>query len=333
MKRFFAFFTVLVAAAIAPAVAQQGAARVTGGAPVQPSARPVLAPQLPPAATPTARGPMPTPLPGGPMASAPVDLKAEAIERIAPLTAQEVIQLRQELDARATAMQQPLTQVGKPVRRVVSLDLSPGAAPEVFRAAFGQGGVVTFMDAAGRPWPVLELENYNPSGLDVSVLGSNGVSIGVKSSSTRIGNIAVRLEGLSSPVTFAVAIGQEEIDYSLEMQLARYLPGAPAPVGAVEGLPSLAAPDMMNYLLGTPPTSARQLTSNNSVVRAWQISPQTMVVRTEAMLASPRYSRRQSSANGMTVYELPISPKLILASQGQMQSVSLMGFEGTKERI
>lgn len=331
MKRLLTALTVVAAAAV-PAFAQQGAARVTN-APVQPVAAPALAPQLPPAATPTARGPMPTPLPGGAMAvPAPVDLKAEAIERIAPLTPKEVIQLRQELDARSAAMQQPLAQVGKPVRRVVSLDLSPGASPEVFRAAFGQGGVVTFMDAAGRPWPVIELENYNPTGLDVTVLGSNGVSIGVKSPSTRVGNIAVRLDGLSSPVTFAVAVGQQEIDYSVEMQLARYLPGAPAPVGAVEGLPSLAAPELMNYLLGTPPTSARQLTTNNSGVRAWQISPQSMVVRTEALLASPRYSRRQSSANGMTVYELPLSPKLILASQGQMQSVSVTGFEGTKER-
>lgn len=261
-----------------------------------------------------------------------MDLKAEAIERIAPLTPQEVIQLRQELDSRANAMRQPLTPVGKPVRRLVNLDLSPGSAPEVVRSAFGQGGVVTFMDAAGRPWPVIELENYNPTGLDVTVLGTNGVSIGVKDQSTRMGNIAVRLEGLSSPVMFAVAVGQQEIDYSVEMHLARYLPGAPAPVGSVEGLPSLAAADLMNYLLGTPPKSARQLTANSSSVRAWQISPQSMVVRTDALLASPRYSRRQSSASGMTVYELPLSPKLILASQGQMQSISVTGFQGTKEQ-
>lgn len=332
MKR---ILTILAALSVVttPAFSQQGVQRVSSQGQVQPVAAPVLAPQLPVVSTPTARGPMPTPLPGGAMlAPAPINLREEAVDRIAPLSPQEVLELRKELDARSAAMQQPLAPVGKPVRRVVSLDLSPGAAPEVVRAAFGQGGVVTFMDAAGRPWPVLELENYNPTGLDVAVLGSNGVSIGVKSPSTRIGNIAVRLEGLSSPVTFAVATGQLEIDYSVEMQLARFLPGAPAPVGAVEGLPTLAAPELMNFLLGTPPNGARQLAADNSGVRAWQISPQVMVIRTEALLASPRFSRRQSSANGMTVYELPLSPKLILASQGQMQTVSLMGFEGTKEQ-
>lgn len=330
MIKFASSLAIVLLAANTSAMAQQGSVRVTQGPSVQPVAAPVLAPQLPPAATPTSRGPMPTPLPGGQMA-APIDLKTEAIERIAPLTPKEVLELRRELDARSAAMQQPLTSVGKPVRRVISLDLSPGASPEVVRSAFGQGGVVTFLDAAGRAWPIVDLENYNPSGLEVTILGVNGVSIGVKNQGTRIGNIAVQLQGLSSPVTFAVATGQAEIDYSVEMHLARYLPGAPAPVGAVEVLPSLAAPELLNYLLGTPPQSARQLSADNAGVRAWQVNAQTMIVRTEALLASPRYSRRQSSANGLTVYELPISPKLILAAQGQMQSVSLTGFEGTKE--
>jgi len=296
-------------------------------------ATPQLVTPLPPAATPTARGPMPTPLPGGAMpAPMPINLQQEALERIAPLTPAEILDLRRDLDRRGAAMTQPLNQVGRPVRRVVSLDLSPGAAPEVVRTAFGQGGVVTFLDAAGRPWPVLDLDNFNPGGLDVGILGVNGVSIGVKSATVRFGNIAVRLEGLSSPVTFGVAIGQEEIDYSVEMKLARYLPGLPAPVGSVEALPSLAAPELLNYLLGTPPSTARALKSDNPAAKAWQVNSQTMIVRTEALLASPRYSRRQSSASGMTVYELPASPRIILASQGQMQSVTVTGFEGTKEQ-
>jgi intracellular multiplication protein IcmK len=276
---------------------------------------------------------MPTPLPNGQIArSAPIDLKKEALEKSAPLTPEEILELRRDLEERTNASNEPLRPIGKPVRRPVTVDLSPSATPEVVRSAFGQGTVVTFLDAAGRPWPVVTADNFNPRGLDVAVLGSNSVSIAVKSPTARIGNIAVQLEGFTSPVIFSVAIGQAEIDYSVEMQLPRYLPGAPAPVGAVESLPSLNAPELLNYLLGTIPKGARTLVSSATNVSAWQINSQTMIVRSDGLLASPRYLRRQSSANGLTVYELPISPRITLASQGQMQSVSLSGFEATKEQ-
>lgn len=322
---------VMLAAAI-PGYSQGVSRTTAGSAPVQPVATPVIAPQLPPAQTPTSRGPMPTPLPGGALQAAPIDLKGEAIDRIAPLTASEVLELRRELGVRSSAMQQLLEPLGKPVRRSITLDLSPNASPELFRTALGQGGVITFLDAAGRPWPVLDVDNFNGNALGHDIMGVNGVSIGLKTDRVRQASIAIRLEGLPSPVTLAVVTGQPEIDYSVEVMLPRYLPGAPAPVGAVESLPTLASADLMNFLLGTPPNTARQLKADSSAVRAWQVSPQTMIVRTDALLASPRYSRRQSSANGITVYELPVSPKILLASQGQMQSVGVTGFEGTKEQ-
>jgi intracellular multiplication protein IcmK len=274
---------------------------------------------------------MPTPLPGGPI-GAPLNLRQEAIDKIAPLSPKEIIELREDLDRRANAMAQPLEPAAKPGRRFLSLDLSPSAVPEVVRSSFGQGTVVTFLDAAGRPWPIVAAENFNTKGLDVAVFGANGLSLGVKNPSARVGNVAVQLEGLQTPVTFAVAVGQREVDYSVEMQLAKYLPGAAAPVGAVEQLPSLGAPEMLNYLLGTPPKTAKALTSSSPNVRAWQTSPDSMVVRTDALLASPRYSRRQSSATGVTVYEVPLMSHLILASQGQLQTIAVSGFTATREQ-
>lgn len=308
----------------------QGSVRATPS--VQPAAAPVIGSPVvvppPPAVTTPTLNPRPMPMPQG----VPANLVEEAIDRTAPLTPDEIRELRSKLEDRSNAMNEPLSPVGKPVRRLVNVDLSPGSLPEIIRVSYGQGGVVTFLDAAGRAWPVIAVENFSPRGLDVAVLGSNGVSIAVKSPTARIANLAVQLESLASPVTLSVAIGQSEIDYSVEMQLPRYLPGAPAPVGAVEALPTLAASDLLNYLLGTVPKVARSLKTNMAGVQAWQISPETMVVRTEALLASPRYSRRQSSANGLTVYELPVSPRLILAAQGQMQQVAISGFDATKEQ-
>jgi intracellular multiplication protein IcmK len=323
---------------VAHAQTSAGSVRISPGQQsVQPLPEPALQPRVdpkkapPPAVfTPVSRSAsMPTPLPGSSMQ--PIDLKQEALEQTAPLTPAEILDLRRELEARGKAASEPLTPIGRPVRRLLPIDLSPGAPPEVVRTTFGQGTVVSFLDAAGRPWPVAHVDNFNPAAMSVALLGVNGVSIGVKSARARIGNVAVLLEGMSAPVTFAVAIAQEEIDYSVELQMPRYLPGLPAPVGAVETLPSLGAAGLMDYLLGTVPAGIRKLSSSSQNVQAWQVSPTLMIVRTSALLASPRYSRRQSSGTGTTVYELPVTGRLVLAAEGQMQTVTVGGFEATKE--
>lgn len=319
--------------------AQSGISRATASQPgsVQPVATPVLAAgpskiMAPPAvSTPGVNGPMPTPLPGGVMAPL-ANLKEESINKIAPLSAQEIIDLRKELEVRANAMAEPIGPVAKPVRRLVTIDMSPGSSPEIVRVSFGHGSVVTFLDAAGRPWPVIAADNFNQRGLDVAVLGINGLSIGVKTAAARAGNIAVQLEGIPSPITFAVAIGQLEVDYNVEMQVPKYLPGLAAPVGSVEKMPSLGAPELLNYLLGAAPKESRVLQVSAANVKAWQVTSETMIIRTDALLASPRYSRRQSSAAGVTVYEVPVSAHVILASQGQMQPVTIAGFSATKEQ-
>lgn len=348
-------------AAIAPTVSAQGIGRVSPSAATAPAGasplgqqpqgaaagsgvQPAPAPQLGgmPAPQPSASmRPAPialdtgsngqAPMPGGPLPT-PLNLRQEALERIAPLTADEVLELRKELKRRSEALNQPLEPVGKPTRRVIPVDMSPGATPPVIRTAFGQGGVVSFVDAAGRPWPVLMVDNYNQAGFDAAAFGANGVSIGVKSAGARGTNMAVLLEGMTAPIAFTVLTGQSEVDYSVEMQVPRYVPGLPPPVGAVEQIRSLGAADLMNYLLNTPPKDARALVSDLPNVTAWQVGADRMIVRTDALVAAPAWQRRQSSTSGVSVYDLPLTPRLVVASGGQLVNVKLSGFAGTKEQ-
>lgn len=323
------------AAVLAVSTAAFAQAGISRSAPVQPAAAPVLpatAPVQQPMPAPIAMpGQAGAPMPGGPLPM-PINLKQEALERTAPLTPDEILELRREMTRRGQAMQQPLAPVAKPMRRFITLDLTPGAVPEVIRTAFAQGSVVSFVDAAGRPWPVSVADNFNPNGFDTAVFGSNGVSIGVKNEAARAGNVAVLLDGLTTPITFSVVTGQREVDYSVEVQLPRYLPGLPAPVGAVEQIRSLGAADLMNFLLNTPPKDARALVTDSPNVTAWQVSPERMIVRTEALVASPAWQRRQSSTSGVNVYDLPITPRLVVAAQSQLMTVRLTGFAGTKEQ-
>lgn len=326
-------------------LAQTGISRATPSATPTYSAAPtppVQAPQAAPVASPVASqaGVARQPLPPGyapgqpmpmPLPAPPADLKAEAIDRIAPLNPKEILELRKELGARAAAMNQPLEPTAKPVRRVVRLDLSPGVAPEIIRTAMAQGSVITFLDAAGRPWPVASADNFNPAGFDIATFGTNGVSIGVKSASARAGNLAVLLEGLQIPVTLSVQTGQREVDYSVEFHIPKMVPGQAAPVGAVEQVLSLGAADLMNFLLNTPPEQARPLVVDSALAKAWQVSSDRMIVRTTAAVASPPWRRRQSSAMGVSVYDLPLTPVVLVATEGQLLPVRVTGFGATKE--
>ncbi len=278
---------------------------------------------------PTARPSTPMPLP-----FSPPDLKSEALDRIAPMTPEQVRELRRDLDARTKAMQQALEVQAKPVRRQVVIDLSPGATPEVIRTTFAQGSILSFVDAAGRPWNVKTVENFNPTGFDASLFGTSSVSVGVVQPSARAGNIGVLLEDVSTPLMFTFVTGQPEVDYALEVQLPRYAPGLAAPVGAVDQAPSSNAAELMNYLLNTPPSSAKALKTDSPHVKVWQISPTKMIVRAEGMLVAPAFSRQQSSQTGVSVYETPLSPHILLSlkTQSQLAKVGVSGLGPTVEQ-
>lgn len=332
------FATVVLLGFVAAANAQQRAGSRIEAAPVPDLVSPAAAqakasPQVGQPSQgvwqPTGRPSAPMPLP-----MVPPDLKSEALDRIAPMTPDQVRALRRDLDARTKAMQQALETQAKPVRRQVVIDLSPGATPEVIRTTFAQGSIISFVDAAGRPWSVKTVENFNPTGFDAALFGTSSVSVGVIQPSARAGNIGVLLDGVSTPLMFTFVTGQPEVDYALEVQLPRYAPGTAAPVGAIDLPPSQGASDLMNYLLNTPPEGARALKTDSSAVKAWQISPTKMIVRAEGMLVAPAFSRQQSSQTGVGVYEIPLSPHILvsLKTQNQLSRISVSGLGPTVEQ-
>lgn len=270
--------------------------------------------------------PMPTPYAN----SAGPDLVQEGLNQMAPLTPEEIRRLRAEMLARAKAATEPLAPTAKPSTRLAHVDLSPGATPEVIRIALNEGAGVNFIDAAGRPWEIEDAHNYSPTGFDISRIGANGLSIGSKLDQA-IGNILVKLKDLNTLVTFKVVSGHSatrEIDYFVDMQLPRYLPGQAAPVGAVERQPGLGVDELMDYLLRTPPKDAKLLSVDGLTgAMAWQAPGGSIMLRTDRMVLSPKWKRRQSSSTGVTVYELPVASQVLVSDDGRMVPVKISGFD------
>lgn len=327
-------------AAAGGAFAQAGIQRVQPQAqaqPAQPSVAPMAAPAIgaappSPAAQQKAQRPaMPTP-----MAGEPLDLVKESINSVAPLSVEEIKRLRTELKKRANAATEPLSPVAKPSTRVATLDLSPGSTPEVIRISLSEGAVVSFIDAAGRPWPIEHADNFNPVGFDIATFGKNSISIASKMEQA-VGNVAVRLEGMSSALSFKVLSGNEaarELDYAVDLQVPRYLPGAPVPIGSVSTQPALGVDELMDYLLRTPPRDAKQLKVDGLPgAMAWQTPTGRIMIRTDATVVSPNAKRRQSGSDRMTVFDIPPTPYVTVmnSDDGRFVNVRISGFSISQE--
>lgn len=305
-------------------------------------AAPKIADQPPPSppskaqglgAAPVAGNPMPTPLPSGSPQKA--DLVNESLNQIAPLTPAETLLLRKQIAERQRAAKQPLNPLAKPAFRMETVDLSAGAMPQVIRISETEGATLSFMDLAGRPWKVVNASSFNTAGLDIGRDGSYGIVISAKMPEL-VGNVSIRLEDLLNPVVVQVIAGPgvPAVDYSVGLQIPRYLPNEAPPIGNVVSQPNLKVANLMDYVMRTPPKDAKQLTvSGLPGAMAWQDPAGNLMLRTTSLAVSPNPIHRQSSFDGMTVFELPVTPYVLVTADGQYSNVHITGYSPVQSEV
>ncbi|CAN7784732.1 DotH/IcmK family type IV secretion protein [Variovorax sp. LjRoot175] len=251
------------------------------------------------------------------------------LDKVAPLTPNEIVNLRKQIDQRKDAFTENIT--GRPPARPTStqttIDLSPGGTPPMLRVSMRQGATIMFVDAAGRPWPVEAADNFNDAGYAVSQMAEHVFSVGMKQ--PQIGNIAFKLKDIARPVTVTVMPAQDSTDYNLDLVVPKFVGGVPpTAMASAAPAPSHMSDELMAYLYRTPPREARRLTiggSGTDEIMAWQISPTSMAVRTSAQILSPAWMRRQGSSDGVFVYQLPITPVVVISQGGELRNVALGG--------
>lgn len=272
----------------------------------------------------------PAPLPMNPLPSPALgsSLINEALDNTNPLTPDEVRTLRRELEVRKSALTENISGRAppRPTTSIFNLDLSPGVTPPVVRVEVGQGSIISFLDAGGRPWPARVADNFSPNVLTLSQFTEHQLSIGTTSGIPINAGVAVALEGIPVAITFSVISGQPVVDTQVHMVVPQYKNGPPPGVGVLRGEPSLTAGDLMSYLLRTPPASARKLTVEGLPgALAWQVSGSRMVLRSKEMVASGAF-RVQGIGDGTFVYELPLSPQVRVVQGDRFNSIRISGF-------
>lgn len=277
-----------------------------------------------PAGRPAPAAPMPSPLP---LTFNPVQ---SAIDQSVPLNPEEITRLLRAIYERQMAGQENVTgrPAAKPVTSVETLDLSPGATPPIIRVALGQGAVISFSDSAGRPWPIADNLNFNDRAYSAKLIGPHLYSITLKS--REAANLTVVLKDLARPIVITALPAGDETDYLKEFTVPRFLGGEPPPSAAAasrDGGLSFNSSELIAFLYRTPPKGAKNLNVTGLPgVMAWQTSASRMVVRTSGQVVIPAFVRRHAATDGVSVYEVPLSPVVSITDGGSLHRVSVSGY-------
>ena len=137
------------------------------------------------------------------------------------------------------------------------------------------------------------------------------------------GNLAIRLQGLNTPVMLTLTPGQKAVDYRVDLRIQGIGPNAKAAPMEV-GLPPSASDVLLHVLDGVPPPGSKRLVVSGGDARAWLFNEQ-MYVRTNLTILSPGWIGSMTSADGMHAYEMPKSPVLLVSWHGKVMQLKVEG--------
>lgn len=254
-----------------------------------------------------------------------IDEKAfnEVQKRLFPLSHEQVLRLHQRYNASEFSL---AATPGTPPRAASTsqmVNLSPGATPPVIRLAQRFVTSVVFLDSTGAPWPIVAYDLGDPSAFNV-VWDKSGNTLMMQSNKMyTYGNMAVKLQGLNTPVMLTIVPGQKAVDYRIDMRVQGYGPNAKLlPTGV--GLPPSADDELLKVLDGVPPKGATKLSVRGGPGKAW-LQGDRMFVRTRLTILSPGWISTMTSADGTHAYLMPPAPVLLVSWHGKVMQIKLEG--------
>lgn len=247
-----------------------------------------------------------------------------------------------------------------PVNRSVNVNLGPGGTTPIVQTVMGYPTSIAFLDADGQPWPIHWDVNSNPAipaasappgataapagavagvgpavsygtgfEVDVPVKGGNVLNITTRSPGPR-GGLTVMLEGANAPLAFLL-MGNDKGDRRFDSRLAAMVAGRgpnararPAGAGfAGPGVPVTGAAHLTSMLDGVAPAAAVPLGVSGMSpddIRAWRLGDKAYL-RTRVRVVSPQPVATARGLDGVTIYEIPAVPIVLVSSGGQTLSI------------
>lgn len=241
-----------------------------------------------------------------------------------PLTPQQVIRLRQLIDASQRAASTPATVPPKPVSTTIMMNLAPGSTPPAIRLAQGYVTSLVFVDSTGAPWPIAAYDIGDPSTTNIQWDGKSNVLLIQAKAPYGDSDLVIRLSGLMTPLTLELVSGQRVVDYRTDIHVSGIGPNAKEmPMGT--GLPNSANQLLLNVLDGIAPPGGKLLTVSGGDCQAWLLG-EKMFLRTRLTVLSPGWVGRMVSPDGMYAYEIQKSSSVLVSQYGEPIELKIEGF-------
>lgn len=256
----------------------------------------------------------------------PATLRDEAfkqlLDKISPLTPDQIIEMRKHEDKAQQAVATTPNAPPRPVSSTLTIDLSPGVTPPVIRLSAGFVTSLVFVDSTGQPWPIADYSLGNPKNFNIQWDKKTNTMFIQSVTAYSSANLAVRLATLDTPVMLSLVSGQREVDYRADLQVQGRGPNALAAI-AGDNLPT-GNPLLLSVLDGVPPPGSIELDVSGGLGRAW-ISKGRLIFRTQLTVLSPAWSSTVSSPDGTRVYEMCLTPLILVSKNGRPIKIELRG--------
>lgn len=241
-----------------------------------------------------------------------------------PLSPQQVVQLRQQIDLAQRAAVIPASVPPKPVSSTLLVNLAPGTTPPAIRLAQGYVSSLVFVDSTGAPWPIAAFDIGDPKAVNLQWDGKSNVLILQAVSPYSNGDIVVRLVGLPTPITLELVAGQPVVDYRVDLHVSGIGPNTKElPLGSV--LPNSANQLLLGVLDGIAPPGSKPLMVRGADCQAWLLG-EKMYLRSRLTLLSPGWMGTMVSPDGTHAYELPKTSSVLVSRHGEPAELKIEGF-------
>ena len=237
-----------------------------------------------------------------------------------PMTPEQIKTLHYLFDRTQRAIAAgPGVDTPRPETTAVNVDLAPGAVPPVVRLSSGLVSSLIFMDSTSAPWTIEWYDIGDPKRFSVkSSKGGNTLMIQALSA-YKSANIAIKLQGLSTPVMLTLLPGQQSVDYRVDLRIPGVGPNA---VTENNEMATTSSPELLDVLNGIPPKDSKTLRVRGGQADAWLLNNK-LYMRTRLTLLSPGWVSRMTSGDGTNAYELPNTPVVLVLDHGATVSLNL----------
>lgn len=247
----------------------------------------------------------------------------EVADQLFPLSAEQIIRLKQMYHTSEYAQASSAGTPPKPTATSQFVNLSPGSTPPVIRLSQGFVSSLVFLDSTGAPWPITAYDLGDPTAFNIQWDKTSNTLMIQASKLYTYGNLAVKLQGLNTPVMLTLIPGQKAVDYRVDLRMQGYGPNAKS-MPTEDGIPPAASDLLLHVLEGVPPNGSTRLHVSGGDARAWLLNEQ-MYVRTNLTILSPGWIGSMTSADGMHAYEMQKAPVLLVSWHGKIMQLKVEG--------